>query len=363
MENLDLIYYCVLLSVLSLLIIFYGIQSWKKKRTINILLWGMISAFLASCFDIISSSPWEDVVPFPLFTTLQICFYSLTLFIWYIHLERVLSLKVESHRYAIVVFLTALTMISVWFTLFFYETPLVFESLWVIVDLGINLLGLFVFLGMGVYIHRTVYKYSRSRMNLAMLLVYFFIGSSFGFILFSEYCTWLPLQTFADIIGNLGYFFQLIGLLLLMTIYAFHIDRIYQLPFDVYEILIAYKQSGNLINAVSFTSKKQVNCDNHLISSLLTAMNGLFGELFTGRKNIQHIAGTQASLIFEVGQHTIAIIISERISYYLVQSLKNYVKDFELKFKDPLLQQNANQSTFKNIDEILKLDFPYCIRK
>jgi hypothetical protein len=123
--------------------------------------------------------------------------------------------------------------------------------------------------------------------------------------------------------------------------------------------MICYRSSGNLINSIFLKSKKQYKFDTSIVSSLIVAINGLFGEIFENPRNMNHVAGINAHLILEVGDSIIGIVLSESISYYLAKSFKEYIAEFERYFAEEIKRKDPNLRTFKDASHLIKPIFPY----
>jgi hypothetical protein len=65
------------------------------------------------------------------------------------------------------------------------------------------------------------------------------------------------------------------------------------------------------------------------VTGFLMGITGLFGEIFDRPKEIRHIQGSNANLVLTSGNSVIAMLLTERISDYLVHSLKQFVEIFE----------------------------------
>jgi hypothetical protein len=98
-----------------------------------------------------------------------------------------------------------------------------------------------------------------------------------------------------------------------------------------------------LIRTLWFNSKIKINADTFLASGILQAMNSLFGEIFNSKKSIQYITGANANLLIESGQLIVGMLLTEKISTYLAQSLKLFVKDFETQFQTQLQRNRTDE--------------------
>ncbi len=276
--NLDPIDYVVFLSILFVLVGLFLFQLIQKQHYFWPLFISMIFALLASTFDTIS-----EFVPDPLFQSisnaLRLTFYGFMILFWYIHLEFIQNVRVISSRFGILLFLLVLDISSAWFIVLFRDQSNVLILFWFFNDLGLNSMGILVFLVFSTWINYRTYRYSKDKKAILLIVVYFIVGLGFTLIELSTiFSTFWENNTIINIVGDVGYGLTILGLLGIIFLYDINVDFVFRLPFDVFTIILSYLNSGNQITSIFFKTKSSNKINTSMVSSLLVAMNGLFGR-------------------------------------------------------------------------------------
>jgi len=208
-------------------------------------------------------------------------------------------------------------------------------------------LGIFIFLGFGLWISYKTWKYTKDNRVKIFGLGYFLVGFGFTLILIVDLHDYFfdDVDTLFGLFDEIAYVVPLFGLFLLMYLYIRNIEYVYRIHFDVYAFVIASKTTGEVIQSYQIRAKNPIYIDPNLVTGFLMGINGLFGEIFDHPRNIHQIAGINANLMFASGERVVAMLLTERISDYLVTSLKQFVRAFEYSFE---YQTNL---TFNTVDQ------------
>jgi hypothetical protein len=360
---IELLYHGALAVIFGLLLLFFIIQSVRRKRSatalILSLILGVVAAIVGLLNNILALSP--QMHAFSL--SLQVALYTWQFYCWYLHLDRIVTLRIHHIRFGLVLFFVLLTLISVLLLVVFYNHDEIRRYLWLLADIGYDGLALFVFGYFGASVTWKSLRFNREKRNILFLCAYLTIALGFAIIFLEDLNDFILIDNLSgiiDITGDVGHALPLIGLMFIFIIYLTDFDYIYRLPFDVHVVLVAYKQSGNLISAIRMKTQKELQFEVHLVSGMLLAMNGIFGEIFSSSRNIQEISGLNAQLLFEGGQEILAIVVTDNSSYYLRESLKSYVKAFEKHFAAAIHAREPNLKKFQTADQLVLEYFPYC---
>lgn len=363
---LDLLYHSVFVLILGTLTILFIIHAIRTKKMIIALFLSILFGFLASVCSILNDQLTINERGHVVLLTIQVGLNSIQFYFWYIHLERLEAVRVNYIRYGIVMFFLLLTFLSLFFIAFFYNNREIVESLWIFADIGYNSLAIIIFGIFGSILSYKSFDYTRDKRQILFFLAYVMIGSGFIIIAVGDLHDFIHFPTsepFFEIFINIGHVLPLIGLFFLLGIYFSNLNYVYRLPFDVYLILVAYKTSGTLASAVWLETKKRMDFEVHLISGMLTAMNGIFGEIFESKRFIQEISGANATILFEVGNELISVVISQKSSFYLSQSLKGYLKAFEKKYSQEIQSRQPNLRKYEGAKDLISEYFPFCTIK
>jgi hypothetical protein len=376
--------------------VLFGFQLARKRRSANALLLGIACGCLGAIIAVLLAAdrPFQFYqIPSHVLLSLQVALYTAQFYFWYIHLDRIMSIRINPVRYGLVLCLTLISWISLFFIVMLHHIPDVTARLWMLADIGYDGLAIGVFLLFGVYVNLRTYKYTHEKRPVLCGIASLFIGLGFIIIFISDYLDFAYFAVskydevgesglnflelaFMDnfnwiiriseqnsgyaVLDTIGHVLPLIGLLLFIIVYLTDIDYIYRMPFDTYSIIVAYRDSGNLIHASFLKTSKPLPIETHLVSGMLVAMNSLFGEIFRGKHVIQQITGANAALLFEGGEKILGIVVTERVSFYLGQSLRHYLKEFEQKFKSLINEKEANILKFQDARLLVEQCFPYC---
>lgn len=294
---------------------------------------------------------------------LQLGFHCAQFYFWYLHLERLDGIRLNYFRFGIIITFLILHLISLFFIVNFYQYPEIEQIMWVFSDFSFIALGLSIFGIFGSYLSYKSYRHTFDKRQILFFIGYVMVGIGFIILLIGavhDFVRFTIDEPSFTVFINFGYILELIGLLFLVFIYFSNLNYVYRLPFDVHLILVAYKDSGNLISAVWLQTRNKIILNERLVSSMLTGMHSIFGEIFQSKHIIQQISGVNSSLLFEVGEDTIAVIVSQKASFYLSQALKSYLNAFERKFNAQIKARNPDMMQFASAKQLITEYFPFC---
>jgi len=333
----------------------------RKNRWVPSLLFSVGLGFIAFVLRIIvhlldySSQQGE----YHAFNAFSVILFVLQTYFWHVHIERTVNIRLNRYRYVFVLFFAFLAIISLGLIIVFWYLP-IFGLLWFLADCGSEFFALFVF-SFGFYVHYRSYKYNQDMVSKHFFGFYGLAISGFIILTTKDIIYFITNNTAKDLIQTLnlvGNGIALLGLMLLMIFYVRNVDYIYTIPWDTYTLLVAYKDSGNLISQVKFKVKDSISVDAYLMAGMLNAMNNLYGEIFQSDKGIYEIVGSKLTLLFQTGENILVVAATQRTSYYLRDSLKRFLEAFEKKYHKLIVDKVANIRHFKDVEEILTPIFP-----
>ncbi len=108
-----------------------------------------------------------------------------------------------------------------------------------------------------------------------------------------------------------------------------------------------------------FQSSKAIDVEENLLSGFLTAVNSLFIETLKVKKQIERIAGPDASFLMCTGQWVTVTIAGDKTPAILNRALSQYTTAFEKKFAEPLKRQTSDMGEFKDAINLIPQVFPF----
>jgi hypothetical protein len=344
-------------SLFGTLLLLFIYQTTRKQRSaphfLILLTFGMVGGIFAF---LDSARIFPD--PKRIFLAAQLTCYGFQFFFFYLFLEELRGLKVNTARFMIAFGLLALQVFSLWTIVWFKEYP-VTGDLWLLADTGYDGLALFTFLGCGIPVYLKTYRITKEMK--ALFLSFALLIVSLGFIIifgvdYTNYFGQTP--AWLDDISDFGEIFPMTGLLLFVLSYLSNVDYIYRLPNDNYILMVTYK-SGVTIHAVKFQNRANIVVEENLISGLLTTINIIFTNVLKSTNYIESMTSKNATILMQAGEKIVATIMADSASAILVRALKRYVTEFERTFKASLDADESNMEVYDPAKNLLQTIFPF----
>ncbi|MHA1732336.1 MAG: hypothetical protein ACTSU5_10345 [Promethearchaeota archaeon] len=355
----------------SVLLVIFTIQLVKHRRPARVFLGSLLFGVLGGCFALLTSTKLipalgELTLVRSVFMALQLTMYGFQFLLFFIFLERLITRDLAPLRFSIALSLFVLQVCSLWGTVIFsgyYGYGQVGDVLWLFADLGYNNLALYVFLGRGVPIYASTYRYTRERKPLVLCASMAMVGLGFVVQSLEDYTRFGGYHPdWLDAVSNLSEVLPLVGIALFTIVYLRDVDYIYRLPFDVHSLIVV-RHDGVILHDVRGRTNEDVNLDEMLFSGMVTAINSLFQEVFGFKEahevNIHAISSEKIHVMANRGEYISAMVISERATYFLEQALRRYTREFERTFARQLQRDEKNLVEYKPATELVKSIFPF----
>ena len=354
----------VIMILFAILFVFLLVQTIKKKRYAPFLIASIFFGFLAALSQFLATEAiFEDYYVFNVFEILEhqtnLTSYGLMLFFFYLFLEDLTGLRPNILRFSVAFGLLFLDLLPLWLMFWFRGSPVV-ADLWLLTDIGYNVLGIFIFGCFGLWIYIKTFQYTKEGRSIALAISMATVGVGYSFLLIDN------LNQYFDFIGKIpegativGGAFPVIGLLIMVLSYVTNVNYLYRLPNDNYVLTVAYK-SGVPIHTVKLhTLRKKVSIAQEMLTGLISAVSTMFRGTLQSEADIESITSKDATILVESGTHVVVIIVSDNVSATLSRALKRYVKEFEQRFHVELAQESVESTGFDPATSILTRVFPF----
>jgi hypothetical protein len=230
--------------------------------------------------------------------------------------------------------------------------------------LGIYSLPIFTF-GFGMYVYIRMHRYTREIKSIILsiacgLLVVAFVPSLISGLLLFFGISLEPVSFLTPIFSNA---LPLLGLILFTVTYLSDVNWLYRLPHDTF-LLIVTTPSGLPIYKVEFKTRKNIQIEESLLSGMLTAINSVFSELFQVKNTeIDSISSKGIQILMKPGsqQKIVALVITEKTTYFLDKALQRYANTFEREFSRELEANILNTTVYARAIEFLNTIFPFFV--
>jgi len=251
---------------------------------------------------------------------------------------------------------------------FYYEVNSMDTSIaWVLADFGYWTSALFVYLGLGIPVYIKTFIYTKEIkpiifcVALGMVSLGFFVSflNDFYFIA-NVFHISLTKPDWISELGTIGNVFPSIGIIILVITYLVNIDYIYRLPNDVFLLMVLTK-AGTPLHSVKLKTRKKVDIEEVLLSGMISAINSVFKEILKKESTIREISSKGTSILLESGNEIMAVVITDRVSFFLDKALKRYVKVFEKEFKKEIENNIRDLVVYDRGVKLLTSIFPFFI--
>lgn len=352
----------ILVILLGILISIFTVKATKTRHYVPYFIISFIFVFSGALIYILISMflpNFSDEILIPL----ELMFFGISQFFMYLFLESLRSINRSRLHFAIIIISLIIQQFSLFLLIFLPFCSNVTDLIWLSADISYNVMGIITnfLLGIPFYFH----NFKRSHKKTTIILIIAFSLNSLGYLfLFLADIFWFfeVLPGFQAIVFDMGNALPIIGLFIILGIYIVDIHHFYQLPSDLFVLMIS-NDRGEIV----FQSKYEKNSApliKYKISmpDLLNAINKIFSDIFMSKRPIKVILTEEISMLREVGSQFSAVIISNSGSIILASALRRFLEDFEQIFQEKVLSGNSeiNSSDFINHTvELLMLNFPF----
>ena len=356
------------LAITIFFVIMFGLfvyQTVRRKRYTVALVISLFFGVLGGVFAILSSSLVSVPISGDALLALQLNTYGFHILFFYIFLERLVSKSLKLWRFLIVMGCLLLQTFSLWFIVWFNQIPSGDASiiLWYFADLGYIVLAFFGY-GFGVYVYIKTFLYTHEIKPIIFSVV--MLLTIAGFIV-SALVDFVPIfvspkPDWLTDIAPLGLVLQAFGLILFTVTYLTNIDYLYRLPNDIF-LLMVTTTAGIPLHSVKFRTHREGQIEEDLLSGMLSAINSVFSEVFKEDSSIRNISSEGISVLMEPGneKQILALVITDKISYFLDKALKRYAKAFEKHFSQELAERIQDTVAYADAINLIKPIFPFFI--
>lgn len=221
--------------------------------------------------------------------------------------------------------------------------------------------GAFLVYGLfGTSLYWKMYLYSREKRALFLYLGMFLGGVGYLMTLIFGILNIFFLSNeiivFLNLIGDL---LPMIGLLLFSVVYLFDMDYLFRLPINHYFLFIMSNHGMKMYRLNFKTKGKTLEIQENLFAGMISAINSIYTQVLKSSFSIKEISSNDAALQIEKGEYITCIIATDYITPILIDGMKQFVKDFEDKFKNNLQNSPNIMDPFKGADKIFQTIFPF----
>ncbi len=337
-------------------------QSTKKKYSVPIFIRMVVFGMLGGFFAFVDSSGLFEirVGGYEISLMLQLTFYGLLFFNFYLFMESLAGLKPNIYRLCTTFGFLLLQLTGLWTIAWFGAKGIGGSGeLWLIADIGYDNLALFTCLFFGFPLYWKTYQYTKEIKALAFAISMIIISTGYIIISMVDYIGFAnEVPEWLDSIRLLGEIFPMSGIFIFVLVYLSDIDYIYRLPTDHYVLVVAYK-TGIPLHTAHLQNKKNIKVEEKIVTGLISSMSMIFNKVMQSDKAIQNISSEDATIQIEEGEHILAIILAESSSLVLSRALKRYAREFEKTFEEQLKKDSGKTSEFDGAKELLKPVFPF----
>ncbi len=360
-------------------------QSKKKDRDTPPLTTAFLMSSIASFFAFLDAPliGLTNYIPNEVFYVLQVLFFSLNFFYFYLHHEYLERSSPKLTRYFLTWFffgeLIGALVLHVWKTIFLDYTLFVIPegSTYQSIIFFIKLHFYYLFdmfpdvayysLGVTAFYFSTIsylriYRVTREKINLSLALSTFIVTFSLVGMLFIK----VDYNIFNQELLGWGYwgFYILLFVISLATllyglVYLLNPDFFYRLPFSIYSLII-YQKNGLPIYSERFDTKIYEESELLLHAGLLTVIGAIATDLATLEISLKKIVAERLS-IFLVSNDAISFaFIAEKSTWYFERSAHHFAKMFVKKYHEMGDELVNNR---KMMRRLIKSAMPYIIFK
>lgn len=353
--------------ILAVLIAIFIYHSVNQKRPVYYFLTTLILAFISTVLVAVAWIIFEDgTLEMQIMRSLYLSISGLQICVFFMFLENSQRVKISTWRLVVCVGLLMFQIIGLWALVGFYGNYQIYDvyytTFWMIAKTAFNSLAIFVYGVCAVPVYYQMFKYTKERKSLVMLIsvVIMTIGYIFSFIIdiidslrdLTQF--WSILKIFAD---NL----PILGLFLVVIVYALDIKFIYRLPFNHYFLMVFYKTGVPLFSIPFKTKGKKMELNEGIFSGLMSALNTVYSSLLISAEPIEEIRSKGITLFAENGKYISAIVASDQVSRVLFRGMRQFVQEFERKFQQELIRMESDRDYFTNGGTIFQRIFPFLI--
>ncbi len=357
------------LTLLVGLMLLVGYHTNKQKRPVRnlfiSLIFGVVYGVMVIIYgcNLFNSLSIQRVI-----RTLYLTALILQSFYFYLFLEKSRKIEPGIFTFAIVFWLCAIQIVALWIETISLNREIPSSQTLTLIgyigEISLNFFPIVVYGFIGIPIYYKMYQYTKEIRPL--ILLHAIMSAAMGYVLTLSAIIlriYNPDNPYSGLFKAVGDFLPIVGLSLLLLIYGLNISYIYRLPFDHYLLMVTHG-SGMVVFSLLFETKnKQIKIEENLFSGMLTALRTVYCTVLDSKKPIQMIMNEDASILMHSGQYITATIATSQISGVLVKGLEIFVKRFEEKFGDQLINTPTDLNAYETGKDLFMQIFPFLKRK
>ena len=346
----------------GLLLALFIYQTRLRQRRVPFLVSSLVFGLFAGLFGFLDGAGWVDHY---IGIVMQLNLSGFQIFFFYLFIEALSDVRIGVAKFAFAFCLLVMQTLSLWSFFWMHALGVSdFDSqVWFFADFGYGMQALFVYLGLGVYFYLKVFRLTKEVKALLLAIALMLVSVSF-LVSFTKDMTdfaHIPLPNWYDDLSTVAQGLVLVGLTFFTVVYLVDIDYLYRLPFDIYQLQVAYK-TGITIHSVKFKARSSIELEEDLLSGLLSTINSVFQAIVKeGESGINTISGKKMHILIESGQKISIIVPCERPSIILVRAMRRYVAEFERMFSVRIGDNDTLVNDFDSARVLLKKIFPFLI--
>jgi len=349
--------------VITYLTFFYLYHLIKYKRSIIEL---FLIMFVGSLFSIITIIFGMNIFINPkiqlLFRVIYLSLAGIQLIFVELFLESCTHKNISKFKIIISSILLYCIFFGLWFQFFYFDfisiSPNLHNFLKLQVYVSYNLLGIMIFSWSGIISFQKMYKYTKEKKALILLIGQYIIFFGFFITFFTDitivYHDLNPFFNFMKLIGNI---LPAVGLLVIAIVYSRDLNYIYRLTYDHYFLYIIHKTEFVIMNINFRIHNEKVKIQEDFFAGLVSAINSAYESILHSSIKIESIESKGTSLLFENRSNFSVIIATTRITKILERGLKRFVDIYEKKYQEFLNSEDIDIIKATNFKDGIKLFF------
>ncbi|MHA1777722.1 MAG: hypothetical protein ACTSWC_13210 [Promethearchaeota archaeon] len=353
--------------ILLALIVIFIYHSVNQKRPVYYFLTTLLLAFISTVLVVLAWIIFEDgTLEMQIMRSVYLSVSGLQICAFFMFLENSQRVKLSTWRLVVCISLLMFQIIGLLALVGFFESyqpyDLYYTTFWLIAKTAFNSLAIFVYGICGIPVYYQMYKYTKEKKSLITLIS--LIIMTFGYLFSLAIDIIDSMQELSDFWGVLKIFadnLPILGLFLVVLVYALDIKFIYRLPFNHYFLMVFYKTGLPIISVPFKTKEKKISLNESIFSGLMSALNTVYSSLLISAEPIDEIRSKGVTLLAENGKYISAIVASDQVSHVLHRGMKQFVNEFEEKFQTELEGMELNRDIFSKGRAVFQRIFPFLI--
>lgn len=233
-------------------------------------------------------------------------------------------------------------------------------------DLGYNLMGIVVFT-YGAFVHYDIYKKTSEKTALLISGSILLIAIGFVIALLGDTSAYLTSENiiehgFFNFGFPVGDVLKFLGLIVFVIFYLVNFQYIFRLPVNISTIMI-FNNLGLLIYAAKYShetnQREKEALPIELVTASLSAFETFMKQTTHSETPLRKIETQDKRVVIESGKLASVAIIADKATYFLINSMKELIKELENNFEEHLKKDFTDSSYYAKVPEYIKRIFPY----